>query len=88
MGPAKTTLEQDDEAPERSDGQDSLVGGYAPGGDRPLAGYAALMGVYGVAVPWPWPISSSSPTAGRNNRRRTDVAVIGGRFARFAPARP
>jgi hypothetical protein len=29
---------------------DSLVSGYAPGQDRPLGGYAALMGVYGAAV--------------------------------------
>jgi hypothetical protein len=29
---------------------DSLVSGYAPGQDRPLAGYATLMGLYGAAV--------------------------------------
>ena len=28
----------------------SLVEDYAPGGDRPLGGYATLMGVYGAAV--------------------------------------
>jgi len=32
----------------RSD--DSLVSGYAPGQDRPLGAYAALIGVYGAAV--------------------------------------
>ncbi|HZQ77330.1 MAG TPA: DUF1360 domain-containing protein [Acidimicrobiia bacterium] len=29
---------------------ESLVAGYAPGQDRPLGGYAVLMGLYGTAV--------------------------------------
>ena len=39
-----TTTTEDDSV------DDSLVAGYAPDGDRPLRGYAALMGVYGTAV--------------------------------------
>ncbi len=35
---------------ERTSGTASLVEEYAPGSDRPLAGYAALMGLYGAAV--------------------------------------
>jgi hypothetical protein len=35
---------------ERTSGAGSLVEDYASGSDRPLAGYAALMGVYGAAV--------------------------------------
>jgi hypothetical protein len=42
MSPVNTTLDRD---------QTSVVGDdYAPGEDRPLRGYAALMGVYGAAV--------------------------------------
>jgi hypothetical protein len=50
MGPAKTTLEQDEHVREGAGGPRSLVDGYAPGQERPLGGYAALMGAYGVAV--------------------------------------
>jgi hypothetical protein len=77
MGPAKTTLEQDDDAPERSERpEDSLVDGYAPGGDRPLAGYAALMGVYGVAV------TAGAVALRRKGRplpdvRLVDIALVG-----------
>ena len=35
---------------ERRNGAGSLVEDYAPGSDRPLGGYAALMGLYGAAV--------------------------------------
>ena len=35
---------------ERTSGAGSLAEEYAPGNDRPLAGYAALMGLYGAAV--------------------------------------
>jgi hypothetical protein len=41
MRPARTTFEDD---------ESSLVAGYAPGEERPLGGYAALMGAYGVSV--------------------------------------
>ena len=50
MSSAKATLEQDAQGDEGSGGAGSLVKDYAPGGDRPLAGYAALMGLYGAAV--------------------------------------
>jgi hypothetical protein len=50
MGP-EVTLERDDDAPGRPAGRPrSLAEGYAPGEDRPLGGYAVLMGLYGVAV--------------------------------------
>lgn len=35
---------------ERTSGAGSLAEEYAPGSDRPLAGYATLMGLYGAAV--------------------------------------
>jgi hypothetical protein len=52
MGPAEVTLEHDEDesAEHAANGPRSLVAGYAPGQDRPLAGYAVLMGVYGAAV--------------------------------------
>ena len=86
MGPAKPTLEQDEDAPERSNGPSSLVAGrgsvgasqdgYAPGNDRPLAGYAALMGVYGAAV------AAGAGALRHRNRplpdvRLFDIALVG-----------
>jgi hypothetical protein len=50
MGPAKTTLHQDEDAQGRLGGPAALVADYAPGGDCPLGGYAALVGVYEAAV--------------------------------------
>jgi len=49
MSPPDTTLEQDRQAGDGS-GPRAMIEGYAPGKDRPLAGYAALMGLYGAAV--------------------------------------
>jgi hypothetical protein len=54
----------------------SLVDDYAPGGDRPLGGYAALMGVYGAAV------AVGAAAVRRRNRalpdvRPFDIALIG-----------
>jgi Protein of unknown function (DUF1360) len=49
MSPADTTLDQQRQ-PEDLGGPRALVEGYAPGKDRPLGGYAALMGLYGAAV--------------------------------------
>lgn len=45
-----SALDQDSQTQEGRGRARSLVEDYAPGGDRPLAGYAALMGLYGVAV--------------------------------------
>jgi hypothetical protein len=45
----------------------SLVEDYAPGGDRPLAGYAALMGLYGAAV------AAGATVVRRRNRPLPDV---------------
>jgi hypothetical protein len=76
MGPAKPTLEQDEDAPDRPNGRSSVVAGYAPGEDRPLAGYAALMGVYGAAV------TAGAVALRRRNRplpdvRLFDIALVG-----------
>jgi hypothetical protein len=54
----------------------SLVDDYAPGGDRPLGGYAALMGVDGAAV------AVGAAAVRRRNRalpdvRPFDIALIG-----------
>lgn len=51
MGP-EVRLDQGKVAPGQrpAAGARSLVEGYAPGRDRPLGGYAVLMGVYGAAV--------------------------------------
>lgn len=61
---------------ERKSGAGSLVENYAPGGDRPLAGYAALMGLYGAAV------TAGTVALRRRGRplpevRAFDVALIG-----------
>jgi hypothetical protein len=61
---------------ERKSGAASLVEDYAPGGDRPLAGYAALMGLYGAAV------TAGTVALRRRGRplpevRAFDVALIG-----------
>ncbi|HYH49114.1 MAG TPA: DUF1360 domain-containing protein [Acidimicrobiia bacterium] len=45
-----SALNQDRQTQEEQGRARSLVEEYAPGGDRPLAGYAALMGLYGAAV--------------------------------------
>ena len=76
MGRAETMVEQDEQAPERSEGRYSAGGGYAPGDDRPLAGYAALMAVYGAAV------TAGAVTLRRRNRplpdvRLFDIALVG-----------
>jgi len=54
----------------------SLVEEYAPGGDRPLGGYAALMAVYGLAV--------TAGAVGVRRRKRPlpevrpfDIALVG-----------
>lgn len=44
-------------------------GGYAPGKDRPLAGYATLMGVYAAAV------TAGAVTLRRRNRPLPDVRL-------------
>ena len=54
----------------------SLVEDYAPGGDRPLGGYAALMAVYGAAV------AAGAVGVRRRNRalpevRPFDIALVG-----------
>jgi Protein of unknown function (DUF1360) len=54
----------------------SLVEEYAPGGDRPLGGYAALMAVYGAAV------TAGAVGVRRRNRalpevRPFDIALVG-----------
>jgi hypothetical protein len=50
MGPEVRLDQENDAAARPADRARSLVDGYAPGEDRPLAGYAVLMGLYGVAV--------------------------------------
>jgi hypothetical protein len=47
----------------------SLVEDYAPGRDRPLGGYAALMGVYGAAV------TAGAVALRRRNRPLPDVGL-------------
>ena len=88
MGPAETGFEHDTDADsgDRSGGPGSRVearasGGvphdeYAPGQDRPLAGYAVLIGVYGAAV-------AAGAVALRRRRRSlpevrpVDVVLVG-----------
>lgn len=48
----------------------SLVEEYAPGGDRPLGGYAVLMGVYGVGV------AAGAVGLRRRNRPLPDVRLV------------
>jgi hypothetical protein len=68
MSLGNTTLDRD---------QTSVEGGdYAPGEDRPLRGYAALMGVYGAAV------AAGVVALRRRNRplpdvRLADIALVG-----------
>jgi hypothetical protein len=68
MSPANTTLDRD---------QTSVAGDdYAPGEDRPLRGYAALMGAYGAAV------AAGVVALRRRNRplpdvRPADVVLVG-----------
>ena len=45
-----SAIDQDTPAHDGSGGSRSLADEYAPGSDRPLGGYAALMGLYGAAV--------------------------------------
>lgn len=78
MGPAKVTLAQDedDSAERAANGPRSLLDGYAPGEDRPLGGYAVLMGVYGAAV------TTGVIALRRRNRplpdvRLFDIALVG-----------
>jgi hypothetical protein len=67
MGRVSTTLDHD---------ETSLAAEYAPGEDRPLKGYAALMGLYGAAV------AAGVVALRRRNRplpdvRLADVALVG-----------
>ncbi|HZI39096.1 MAG TPA: DUF1360 domain-containing protein [Acidimicrobiia bacterium] len=48
----------------------SLVEDYAPGGDRPLGGYATLMGVYGAAV------TAGAVALRRRHRSLPDVRLV------------
>ena len=48
----------------------NLVDEYAPGNDRPLGGYAALMGLYGVAV------TAGAVALRRRNRPLPDVRPV------------
>ena len=52
------------------DGLTNLADDYAPGGDRPLGGYAALMGLYGAAV------TAGAVTLRRRNRPLPDVRPV------------
>ena len=70
MSPARTTVEQDEDARDPSGGSRSLVADYAPGGDRPLGGYAVLMGLYGAAV------TAGAVALRRRNRSLPDVRLI------------
>jgi hypothetical protein len=68
MGPADTTTS--------TPVDDSLIEGYAPGEDRPLGGYAAVIGVYGAAV------AAGALALRRRGRplpelRLADVALVG-----------
>ena len=76
MGPPERTAEQDSQAEDGSGGPRSLVADYAPGRDRPLGGYAALMGIYGSAV------TAGAVMLRRRNRplpevRLADVVLVG-----------
>ena len=58
---------------------------YAPGSDRPLGGYAVLMGVYGAAV------TAGAVALRRRNRplpdvRPVDIAAGGGGHPQARPA--
>lgn len=76
MGP-EVRLDQDDEARAHpANGRRSLAEGYAPGEDRPLGGYAVLMGLYGVAV------AAGAVAVRRRGRplpdvRMADIALVG-----------
>ena len=48
----------------------SLVEDYAPGGDRPLGGYAVLMGLYGAAV------TAGAVALRRRNRPLPDLRAL------------
>lgn len=50
MSSAKAAFDQEPQTKDTRGGSRSVVADYAPGADRPLAGYAALMGLYGAAV--------------------------------------
>ena len=61
---------------DRTSGSRSLTEDYAPGSDRPLAGYAALMGLYGAAV------TAGAVALRRRGRplpqvRAFDIALVG-----------
>ena len=76
MSRGERTVEQDSQPEDRSDGPRSLVEEYAPGNDRPLGGYAFLMGVYGAAV------TAGTVALRRRNRplpdvRLADVVLVG-----------
>jgi hypothetical protein len=76
MGPEVTLEQEDDARPRPADGPRSLVEGYAPGEDRPLGGYAVLMGLYGVAV------TAGAVTLRRRGRplphvSMADIALVG-----------
>jgi hypothetical protein len=76
MGPARTKIDEDGEAQATGGGPRSLVAEYAPGEDRPLGGYAALMAVYGAAV------AAGAVAVRRRNQplpdlRPADIALVG-----------
>ena len=76
MVPAEVTLEHDESAERAAQRARSLTAGYAPGQDRPLGGYAVLMGVYVAAV--------TAGVIGLRRRKRPlpdvrlfDIALVG-----------
>jgi Protein of unknown function (DUF1360) len=74
MAPADATTTTT--SPPEQSLDDSLVAGYAPGLDRPLGGYAVLMGLYGAAV------TAGAVALRRRGRplpdvRLADIALVG-----------
>jgi hypothetical protein len=63
-------LDQDSSPQSGSGGAPSLAEEYAPGSDRPLGGYAALMGLYGAAV------TAGAVALRRRNRPLPDVRPV------------
>lgn len=70
MSPVERTAGQDMQAQDGSGGSRSLVEDYAPGKDRPLGGYAVLMGVYGSVV------TAGAVALRRRNRPLPDVRLF------------
>jgi uncharacterized protein DUF1360 len=67
---AANALDQDSSAQSGPGGVRSLAEEYAPGSDRPLGGYAALMGLYGAAV------TAGAVALRRRNRPLPDVRPV------------